>query len=82
MRIIKKEESIFPDKLRKIKPEVKQLYIEGDIENLNKFGISIIGSRNSSKEGEKLAKEFTQKLVEKGVIIISGLAMRNRFSSS
>lgn len=78
MRIIKREQKEFPEKLKKIKPIIKQIYIEGDINNLNEFGIAIIGSRNSSKEGEKITKEFTKKLTEKGINIISGMAIRNR----
>lgn len=72
---IKRNEKNFPKKLKKIKPTIKQIYIEGNLENLNKFGIAIIGSRNSSKEGEKITKEFTKKLTEKGINIISGMAL-------
>lgn len=75
MRLIKRNEKEFPEKLRNIKPKIKQIYIEGDINNLNKFGIAIIGSRNSSKEGEKITKEFSKKLTEKGINIISGMAI-------
>lgn len=81
-RKITRNESDFPEKLKNIKPKINQIYIEGDLKNLNKFGIAIIGSRNSSKDGEKITKEFTKKLVEKGIIIISGMATRNRFSST
>lgn len=75
MRIIKRNEKEFPEKLKNIKPIIKQIYIEGNINNLNEFGIAIIGSRNSSKEGEKITKEFTKKLTQKGINIISGMAV-------
>ncbi len=75
MKIIKKDDSDFPEKLKNIKPQIKQIYIEGKLENLNEFGIAIIGSRNSSKQGEEITKEFTKKLIEKGINIISGMAI-------
>lgn len=77
-----RNEKEFPEKLRNIKPKINQIYIEGNLQNLNELGIAIIGSRNSSKDGEKITKEFTRKLVEKGIIIVSGMANRNRLSSS
>lgn len=82
MIIIKREDKDFPEKLKSIKPIIKQIYVEGNLENLNEFGIAVIGSRNSSKQGERLTREFTKKLVEKGMNIISGLANRNRYNSS
>ena len=79
---ITRNEKEFSKKLKNIKPQIKQIYIEGNLQNLNEFGIAIIGSRNSSKEGENLTKEFTKKLVENGAIIISGMANRNRYYST
>lgn len=78
MKLIKRDDIDFPEKLKNIKPQIKKIYIEGNLENLNKFGIAVIGSRNSSKEGEKITKEFTKKLTDKGINIISGMAIRNR----
>lgn len=82
MITIKREDKEFPEKLKYIKPIIKQIYVEGNLKNLHEFGIAIIGSRNSSKQGEKLTREFTKKLVENGINIISGLAIRDRHSSS
>lgn len=82
MRKITRNEKEFPEKLKNIKPKINQIYVEGNLQNLNEFGIAIIGSRNSSKDGEKMTKEFTKKLVGKNVRIISGMATRNRFSST
>ena len=75
IRIIAEKEKTFPLRLKNISPKVNQIYIEGNYENLNGFNIAIIGSRNSSKEGEKIAREFTRKLTDLGINIISGLAL-------
>ncbi len=71
---IRIENSQYPDALRKIKNPPKQLYLEGNIELLNKNSIAIIGSRNCSENGKFLAKKFAKELVEQGLTIISGMA--------
>ncbi len=71
---IRIENSQYPDALRKIKNPPKQLYLEGNIELLNKNSIAIIGSRNCSENGKILAKKFAKELVEQGLTIISGMA--------
>lgn len=77
IRIIKLGEKEYPEKLTKIKNPPKQLYTEGKLELLNNNIISIIGSRNCTENGKKLARKFAQELVEQGIIIASGMAKRN-----
>ncbi len=74
IKILEKDDPLFPIKLKEVRPKVKRLYIEGNEQILNNFGIAIIGSRNSSKEGEKITEEIVTKLVKNDIIIISGLA--------
>lgn len=68
------EDEIYPEQLRKIQKPPKQLHLEGNIELLKQPGIAIIGSRNCTKYGEKIAEEFSKKLAEYGIVIISGMA--------
>ena len=75
MKIIDRDDIFFPKKLLCVKPIVKKIYVEGNEKILNDFGIAVVGSRNSSKEGEKLTNEFVEKLVEYNINIISGLAI-------
>lgn len=74
IKVIKREDDIFPDKLKREDLKIKQIYVEGNEKILNDFGIAVIGSRNSSKEGEKITQEFVEHLCDKGINIISGLA--------
>lgn len=60
--------------LLKIKNPPKQLYIEGNIEILNKLSIAIIGSRNCSANGAKLAEKFGQEIAGQGLCVVSGMA--------
>lgn len=64
----------YPKSLLKIDNPPKQLYLEGNIELLNKNCIAIIGSRNCSENGKKLAQKFAIELSNQGIIIISGMA--------
>ena len=71
---IKIEDNNYPEQLRKIESPPKQLYLEGNIKLLNVPGIAIIGSRECTKYGEKMAKKFSKELSLYGLTIISGMA--------
>ena len=49
------------------------LYVKGEL-NLEKPLVAIIGSRKPSPYGKEVAKSFSQKFVELGVGVVSGLA--------
>lgn len=73
IKITIKDEN-YPDKLKKIKNPPQQLYLKGNIELLNQNIISIIGSRNCTENGRKLAKKFASELSDQGIVIASGMA--------
>lgn len=73
-KIIKIDDEVYPDSLREISDPPKQLYVLGDIENLKKDGIAIIGSRCCSEKGRDLANEYAYNLSKLGFTIISGMA--------
>lgn len=74
VKVIRREDDTFPDKLKREDLKIKQIYVEENEKILNDFGIAVIGSRNSSKEGEKITQEFVEQLCDKEINIISGLA--------
>ncbi|MEK7526018.1 MAG: DNA-processing protein DprA [Patescibacteria group bacterium] len=49
------------------------LYIKGKLPK-DFVGVAIVGSRNMTARGEKLAYEYAFELAKKGVVIVSGLA--------
>ena len=53
---IKYESKYYPEKLRNIINPPKKINVLGNIDILSDFGIAIIGSRNCSNYGEKMAK--------------------------
>ena len=65
----------YPQRLLQIKSFPTKIYAVGNIELLNaKHTIGIVRSRKCSEHGRKVANEFSQKLSEKGICIISGMA--------
>ena len=66
--------SNYPKELKKLEKPPMQLYFKGNVKLLNTIGIAIIGSRNCTKYGERMAIKFSKELSENGLTIISGMA--------
>ena len=69
------EDNNYPEQLRKIENPPKQLYLEGNTKLLDTLGIAIIGSRECTEYGEKMARKFSKELSLYGLTIISGMAI-------
>jgi DNA processing protein len=71
MKLIKER---WPERLKKIKPEVKSLYYKGEIDLLldDSPKLAIVGSRRMTEYGERVIEKWMPALVERGVIIVSG----------
>lgn len=65
----------YPERLRNIYDPPLNLYVLGNKEILNKKGIAIVGSRDATLYGKKMAFKFAKELSEQGINIISGLAI-------
>lgn len=74
INIITINDKKYPPKLKIIKNPPIKLYTIGNVELLNENSISIIGSRNCSKKGGKLAEKFAFELTNQGLAIVSGMA--------
>lgn len=51
------------------------LYAKGDIELLEKPGLAVVGTRRCTSQGRKIAYEFSAKISQCDIAIISGLAL-------
>lgn len=65
----------FPAQLMQNNDSPKQLYVEGNINLLSMPSIAIVGSRKCTEYGIKQAKRFSKELSQKGICIVSGLAL-------
>lgn len=73
-KILYENDKDFPRLLKVIKRNPKVLFAKGNVSLLNKPSIAIVGSRNYSEYGKRMAKKFTKELVNEGFSIVSGLA--------
>lgn len=71
---ITQDDKYFPEKLKNIPNPPKQLFLEGNKDLLKENSIAIIGSRKSTKNGQKLAQKFAQELSAQNLVIVSGMA--------
>ena len=74
MKVIKEDDKLYPERLKKIKDHPKILYTLGNINLLNKISIAIVGSREYDNYGLEQTKRFASYLAEKNICIVSGLA--------
>jgi len=78
MKVIEIGNKYYPKNLLKIYNPPKKLYVMGDEKILNDFSLAIVGSRNSTKYGEVIAKSLAYNLARYNINVISGLAKRYR----
>ena len=64
----------FPRALANIEAPPPLIYVQGRRELLGHSAVGIVGSRQSSAAGQKLARLFARELGEAGYVIVSGLA--------
>ena len=74
MEVIKKCDKRYPKRLLDTIKPPKRLYVEGNIELLNKVSLAIVGSRKCTEYGVKYTKEFAKEISKKDITIISGFA--------
>lgn len=73
--IIIKTDSRYPQKLLQIEDAPPVLYVKGNIDLLEYSpSLAIVGARNASINGRKLAAKIAYDLTEQNVLIISGMA--------
>ena len=73
-KIVHLNDKEYPEKLKRIYNPPEYLYCIGDISLLSNTSIAIIGCRNASEYGIKIASIFSNNISKAGVTIISGLA--------
>lgn len=72
---LKITDSEYPQNLKEIYDPPKSIYVLGNKHLLNKTGIAIVGSRDATQYGKKISSKIAKELSEKGINIISGLAI-------
>lgn len=75
IRILTFEDSEYPKNLLSIEDAPPVLYVKGNLSCLNQpLSLAVVGARNASLPGRKLASKIAYELTEEGIMIISGMA--------
>ena len=74
IQIITIDDEEYPENLKMIEDYPMYLYTKGNIELLNKKSIAIVGTRNCTDYGKKVAYDMASKLARNNIVVVSGLA--------
>jgi DNA processing protein len=69
------EDAAYPEQLKEIADPPPVLFVKGMPDSLQQPQLAMVGSRNPSSVGVKIATEFAQVLAEAGFVITSGMAL-------
>ena len=64
----------YPPALAAVDAPPPLLYVKGNVGHLTRPMVAIVGARNASAAGQKLARQFARSLGQAGFVIASGLA--------
>jgi len=73
--IVTLADAAYPQALLEIADPPTLLYVRGNVDLLRKRGLAMVGSRNATPQGLQTAENFAKALANKGLCIISGLAL-------
>ena len=72
---ITKNNAAYPSLLLEADDSPPFFWLKGNVNILNKVGCGIVGSRNASVGGRKIASSCAQNLSKEGYVIVSGMAL-------
>lgn len=64
----------YPALLAQIEPPPPMLYVQGRVELLSRPAVAVVGSRECSAAGQRMARQIAGDLAAAGVLVVSGLA--------
>lgn len=75
IRLLAFDDPEYPENLRAAEDAPPVIYVRGQINCLRQpLSLSIVGARNSSLNGRKLASQISCELTSQGIMIVSGMA--------
>src|SRR5262245_36476573 len=73
-RLLTADEADYPETLAAIYDAPPLLYLRGDVALLRRKAVAIVGARNASANGRRLAEDIARDLGAAGFVVVSGLA--------
>ena len=65
----------YPARLATIPGAPKQLYFRGSLPDASRPHVAIVGTRKPTPYGTEVTQQLARQLAERGVVIVSGLAL-------
>lgn len=75
IRLLKWDDSEYPELLKEISDPPPVLYYRGEILKRDKLAVAVVGSRKMTSYGREVTNTITTDLVNSGLTIVSGLAV-------
>jgi len=75
IRLLSLSEPLYPESLRALRTPPPLLYLKGQLKPRDSRAAAIVGTRNPTASGARLAREFALALAGQGRTIVSGLAL-------
>jgi DNA processing protein len=75
VKLVYKNAENYPSLLGEIQNPPLGIYFLGNLPEESRPRIAVVGTRKATLEGRMMAREIAKKLSEKGIVIVSGLAM-------
>ncbi len=72
--VLTKEDALYPESLRRTYDPPLVLYVWGEVKDVDRNALAIVGSRKTSHYGVQTARQFGFQLASSGLTIVSGLA--------
>src|SRR6185312_14253098 len=73
-RLLASDDPDYPEPLAAIDDAPPLLYMRGDLALLRRKAVAIVGARNASANGRRLAQDIARNLGAAGFVVVSGLA--------
>jgi len=73
-KLISRDEALYPPRLRHIGDAPPLISVLGQIDLLRKRAVAVVGARNSSVNGLRIAEQLARDLGDSGMLVVSGLA--------
>ena len=67
--------SVFPERLTTIPAAPSTLHVRGELPHASLKSVAIVGTRKPTRYGTEVTLDLAQKLAERGVVVVSGLAL-------
>lgn len=71
---IDRKSQAFPEKIRENAPDVKQIYVDGDVSLLYAPSVAVVGCRKCTQYGKTVAKSIGKRMAQNDIVLVSGLA--------